>query len=212
MILTPMSEGTLKIARATYSIEEPWDVPDACRRAPLVRSSDGSAPRSATTIAGYFDDELLTFVFEGADSDIVATHLDHDAPIYEEDVVEAFLSPGVATEYFEIEVSPLGTIFDARVSSPSGVRSSMAVDRSWNCTGVFAAVRRAEGRIAVVLRVPFASLEVATPAAGEVWKANFFRIDRSKTAGDEFMAWRPTMKTPPDFHVVAAFGRLEFGG
>ena len=45
---------------------------------------------------------------------------------------------------------------------------------------------------------------------GKPVRANFFRVDRSETHGDEYSAWNPTMKDPADFHVVAAFGKLEF--
>lgn len=205
-----MPVETLMVVRGSYSIEEPWRVPAECGRVSLMNSLDGSAPRAATALAAYFDDEFLTLVFEGDDAGITATMFEHDAPIYEEDVVEAFLAPRRPEEYYEIEVNPLGTVFDARVDSPAGVRSGMTVDRSWNCSGLFAAVKREGERLAVVMRVPFASLAVPAPADGEKWRANFFRIDRSREGGDEFLAWRPTMKTPADFHVVAAFGTLQF--
>jgi alpha-galactosidase len=64
--------------------------------------------------------------------------------------------------------------------------------------------------VETVIRVPFASIERSKAADGEVWRANFFRIDRSATHGDEFSAWQPTMRNPPDFHVPAAFGELRF--
>ena len=52
---------------------------------------------------------------------------------------------------------------------------------------------------------PFAALKKS-----DEWRANFFRIDRSAAHGDDFSAWQPTMKTPPDFHVTEAFGVLRF--
>jgi hypothetical protein len=195
---------------APFSIEDPFDVPPDCERVPLRLSTDGSAPRQKTSVAAYFDDGHLNVVFSGVDDRVVATHLEHDAPLYEEDVVEVFLAPAAATEYFEIELNPLGTTFDARIESPDGVRSTMKADLAWNCDGLFAAVRRDGDAFDAVLRIPFASLGVATPANGAEWRANFFRIDREPERGSEFMAWQPTMRNPPDFHVVAAFGTLRF--
>jgi hypothetical protein len=61
-----------------------------------------------------------------------------------------------------------------------------------------------------VLRIPFASLGIDPPKPGDSWRANFYRIDRSTQRGDEFMAWRLTHKSPPDFHVPSAFGRIVF--
>lgn len=204
-----MSEP-LVVRRAAYELDDPWAVPNGCHRVWLSRATDGETPRLATALAAYFDDEFATFVFSGADAGIVATRYEHDAPLYEEDVVELFLAPRSAGEYFEIEVNPLGTTFDARITSPDGVRATMVTELGWTCEQLFAAVRRTPVRLEVVARVPFASLGRATPVRGEMWRANFFRIDRGPALPSEFLAWRPTMRTPADFHVTAAFGQLRF--
>ena len=62
----------------------------------------------------------------------------------------------------------------------------------------------------VLIRIPFAALGRPAPADGESWAANFFRIDRHPELGDEFCAWQPTLKKPPDFHLTASFGTLRF--
>jgi Carbohydrate-binding family 9 len=212
-MIAAMSSDTLVVRRAEFSIEDPWSVPPGCDPVPLRLATDGSAPRLATAVAAYFDDETLTIIFTAADDGIVATHVTHDAPLYEEDVVEAFLSPDTLTEYYEIEVNPLGTTFDARISSPDGDRTTMQTDLAWKAGGM-AAVRKLFGDagsidVDTVMRIPFASMGRATPRTGETWRANFFRIDRHP-AGAEFSAWQPTNKTPPDFHVPNAFGTLRF--
>jgi len=204
----------LVVPFAQFSIEEPWNVPEVCDRVELLRATDGGAARQRTAAAAYFDDEMLTIVFGGADDRVVATLLEHDAPLYQEDVVEVFLAPSRLEEYFEIEVNPLGTTFDARIESPDGVRSTMKTDLAWTCEGLFPGVRRTGGiagaTFDAVLRIPFAALGRTAPADGETWRGNFFRIDRNPPDGDEFLAWQPTMRTPPDFHVPAAFGTLRF--
>ena len=194
----------LVIPRGEFSIEDPWAVPPGCQPVPMVRAIDGGTPRLATEIITYFDDEYLTIVFRAEDDEIVATTYDHDAPLWQEDVVEAFLAPAGGTTYYELEVNPLGTTFDARIESPDGVRATMRADLSWTCDGLFAAVRRVGSSVDTVLRVPFAAI------GGRPARANFFRVDRSRAHGDEYSAWRPTVKTPADFHVVAAFGELVF--
>ena len=194
----------LVIPRGEFSIEDPWAVPPGCQPVPMVRAIDGGTPRLATEIITYFDDEYLTIVFRAEDDEIVATTYDHDAPLWQEDVVEAFLAPAGGTTYYELEVNPLGTTFDARIESPDGVRATMRADVSWTCDGLFTAVRRVGSSVDTVLRVPFAAV------GGRPARANFFRVDRSPAHGDEYSAWRPTMKTPADFHVVAAFGELVF--
>ncbi|HSP32852.1 MAG TPA: carbohydrate-binding family 9-like protein [Thermoanaerobaculia bacterium] len=206
---------TLVVARGEFSMEDPWAIPPACTAVRLRRATDGAAPRLSTTVSAYFDDDHFTAVFCCADDHIVATMLQHDDPLYDEDVVEVFLAPRGRSEYFEIEVSPMASTFDARIESPGGVRESMRVDLEWECDGLVAAVRKTiEARrvlsLDTVIRVPFASVGCPAPRNGDSWNANFFRIDRHPSEGDEYSAWRPTMREPADFHVTAAFGRLLF--
>jgi hypothetical protein len=209
-MIPAMEIAVLDVPRAEFSIEEPWAIPNPCVPAALKRATDGGAPRLATTVAAYYDDDFLTVLFDAEDDEIVATFLGHDEPLWQEDVVEIFIAPEGLTPYFEIEVNPLGTTFDARIDSPDGVRATMKTDLAWTCDGLFAALRRDDGtRLRTVIRIPFDALK-KHPNAGDEWRVNFFRIDRSATHGDDFSAWQPTMKMPPDFHVTAAFGTLRF--
>lgn len=205
----------LRVIRGEFSMEDPWATPRDCEVVRLRRSTDGSAPRLPTTVSLYFDSDYLNVVFSAADDHIVATMSQHDSPIYQEDVVEVFLAPQSPQRYFEIEVSPTGTVFDAAIESPEGVRASMNADITWRCDGLVVGVRKTfetRGRFTVdtLLRIPFASLGRTAPSAGESWRANLFRIDRHSTEGDEYSSWRPTMRDPADFHVTAAFGLLKF--
>jgi hypothetical protein len=210
MMLSRMTLATLVIRRAEFSIEEPWALPAGSARLHLFRSTDGTPPRLATTVAVYADSACLNILFHAQDDAVVARYWKHDQPLYEEDVVEVFLAPSQLTRYFEIEVNPLGTTFDARIDSPDGIRATMKTDLTWDCHGLFAAIRKVPGAIDTMVRIPFASIDSRSPERGQEWRANFFRIDRSPSRGDEFSAWQPTLKNPPDFHVPEAFGRLVF--
>jgi hypothetical protein len=204
-----MPPQNLFVRRSAFSIEEPWAVPPRCERVPLRRATDGAAPRLHTDVVVFTDDEYLNALFLANDDGVVATHLRHDAPLYDEDVVEVFLAPAALTRYYEIEVNPLGTTFDAEVDSPDGIRATMRIDTRWDCANLFAAVRTTPNATDTILRIPFACLG-RRPRGGEEWRGNFFRIDRSAAHGDEFSAWQPTLKNPADFHVASAFGRLVF--
>jgi Carbohydrate-binding family 9 len=193
------------VPRVPFNIEEPWSVPRGCTPVALRRASDGAAPRLATQLVLSHDGACLTALFLGDDDGVAATFLRHDEPLWQEDVVELFLAPERPSRYFEIEVNPLGTTFDAVIDSPGLDRATMTADLAWTCEGLIALVRTTPTSFDVVVRVPFASLG-ATPE-GE-WRANFFRIDRG--SADEYSAWQPTMKTPPDFHVPRVFGGLTF--
>jgi hypothetical protein len=214
-MIRDVSSDLLLVPAAEFSIEEPWAVPSACQPVRLRRSTDGGTPRLATSVAAWYDREMLNILFSGTDDHVLANYRRHDEPLYEEDAVEVFLAPERLTEYFEIEVSPVGTTFDTRIESPDGVRQTMRGDLSWDCEGLFAGVRtviESSGAMTVdtILRVPFAALGRGRPENGETWRANFFRIDRHPSEGDEFSAWQPTMRNPADFHVAAAFGTLRF--
>lgn len=210
-----MTPETVVAIRAAFDMEEPWTAPAGTQPVRLRRATDGAPPRLVTSVAVWFDAEALSVLFSCADDRIEATHTRHDAPLYEEDVVEIFIAPEKLERYYELEVSPRATLFDASVDSPDLDRKTMHVDREWTCEGLMAAVRsitETDGATSIdtIVRVPFASLGRGVPADGETWRINFFRIDRHPEKGDEYSAWQPTMKTPADFHVPVAFGTLRF--
>jgi hypothetical protein len=209
-MLSRMRLPAVSVPRAEFSIEEPWSVPPACQPLQLLRATDGEEPKLETTVAIYADSECLDLVYQAHDGAVVATYLGHDEPLYEEDVVEVFLAPGDICRYYEIEVNPLGTTFDARIESPDGVRATMKIDLAWTCENLFAAIRKTPGMVETIVRIPFASLDVPRPAPGDEWRGNFFRVDRDKSRGDEYSAWSPTLKNPADFHVPGSFGRIVF--
>lgn len=201
------------VTRREPDIEDPWRIPEGVATVPLVVSSTGAPCRLRSEFSAYHDDSVLYVLFRCDDDHVVATLREHDAPLWQEDVVEVFLAPAGLERYYELEVNPLGTTFDAVVHSPDRRRETMKVDTSWTCKGLRASIRRvSEGSVVVVdtmLAIPFASLERGAPVPGETWRANVYRIDRSP-AGDEFTAWSPTGRTPPDFHVPSRFGTLRF--
>lgn len=176
---------------------------------PLRRSYDGGPPEQGTTVRVARDDRALLLQFECDDRDIWATHTRRDAPLWEEEVVEVFLAPGEGDprEYLEIEVNPLGAVFDARVANPDGRRDSMQVDAGWDAAGLVAEVDRpAPGIWRAALTIPWADLCTGVPP--RIWRANFFRIERPRGGTHEFSSWSKTLADPPDFHRPARFGKI----
>jgi hypothetical protein len=185
----------------------------------LVLAGDGGEPRMGTEVRLCWDDRCLYVAFSCKDTDIWGTHTTRDAPLYEEEVVEIFLCPsGNLQRYYELEVSPLNTLFDAKIFSPEGERRSMLVETEWDAPGVQTAVRIAgtvQNRRDVDLgdpaeiALPFADLGLSgPPSPGDRWRLNLYRIERGEV--EEFSAWSPTYKVPADFHVPRQFGTLEF--
>lgn len=209
------SRASVEVPVREFDSTEPWNIPERCAPLVLSRAVDGTAPRLATLVHPFRDAERLYVLFSGVDTAVVATKYERDASIWEEDVLEVFLAPESPDRYFEIEVSPLGTLFDASIHSPDGERQSMRADVGWDSLGTWAAVRRmrrAQGalwRFETLLVIPFGDLGGA-PSPGAIWRGNFYRIDRDAELGDEYSAWQPTFRSPADFHVPASFGELRF--
>ena len=175
----------------------------------LRRAQDGADPLQATAVRIAHDALALLLCFDCHDRDIWATHVRRDAPRWEEEVVELFVAPGEddPSDYVEIEVNPLGAIFEARVTNPQGRRDSMRVNTTWNAAGLVAEVSRPTPRSwRAEIVVPWSDLCEGEPP--RVWRANFFRIERPRDGDPEFSCWSPTLTDPPDFHKPAFFGRL----
>lgn len=184
--------------------------------------SDGSGPAQRKTSARMaWDEDYLYICFKAEDPDIWGTYFNRDDPIYQEEVVEAFIDPDSDLgRYYEFQQSPHGTLFDAIIDNPTHDRREFAAHSDWNCDGWLAAVR-VDGTLddrsdidrvwTAEWAIPFASLETAPnvpPKDGDAWRINLYRIDR--TPVEEYSCWSPTMKVPADFHQSERFGVIVF--
>jgi alpha-galactosidase len=172
----------------------------------LVDAVSGAEPQLATALRIAARGDVLVVRFDARHRGVVATLRETNAPLWTEDVVEAFLAfEDPPRRYLELEANPLGAQFSARVDSPHGTRRDLSVE-TFSCAGFSARTRVRQDRWSATMRVPASALGRET--LPESFRANFFRIDR--TAG-EFSALFPTRADPPDFHVAAAFGRFRVG-
>src|SRR5438132_13975951 len=86
-------------------------IPPAWLRPTTGLEAETSMPTSMRI--GYTDSHVY-FAFDCEDSEIWGTYTDRDDPIYEEEVVEAFLCPTAdVRRYYEVNVSPHNVLFDA---------------------------------------------------------------------------------------------------
>src|SRR5262249_24056895 len=103
----------------------------------LVLTDGATEPRLSTEARLCWDDRCLYVAFSCKDTDTWASFPQRDDPLYNEEVVELFLCPtGALRLYFEFEVSPQNTLFDAKVFSPEGDRRSMLVQTEWDAPGI----------------------------------------------------------------------------
>jgi hypothetical protein len=186
------------------------------------RGSDcnvASVDYQLTAFGACWSESHLYLACRCMDADVWSTYTERDEPLYEQEVVEAFLCPtGDPRHYFEINLSPANVVFDAKVHSPDLHRGTMEVDVEWDCDGLETAVSvygtlndrtDVDAGWSAEVAIPFTSLGLSeTPRPGDVWRANFLRIDRA--APPEFTCWSPTRETPANFHVPMRFGKLRF--
>jgi hypothetical protein len=184
---------------------EPWSGLTAL---PLQETVTGAAPSQATTVKLGWTSDALRLLFHCTDDHPWATMTERDAPLYEEEVVEAFLDPvGDLESYFEIEVNPLNTVLDLVLRrSRSGYRKDFA----WRCDDLQTAVQVSAASWTAELAIPYRSLTAEPPTPGARWRANFFRIDRPVGTPRELSAWSPTRLGT--FHIPERFGTIEFAG
>lgn len=184
----------------------------------LVRAADGGVLQQATAVRAAWHGDLLLVRFECADVDAWGTHDRRDAPLWTEEAVEVFLAPGadVPRSYLEVEVSPRGVLFDAWIDNPDGARATLRTDASWDCRGIEWRAGRFRGGAPgaddwwAELVLPLRSLRPPPAPLPDLWRANFYRIERPRRGSlpEEYGAWSPTLRQPPDFHVPARFGLL----
>ena len=194
----------MSLPRWTVPRRRPWDeIPPAS----LTLADGSGAPEQATTVRLCWDDEALHVRFDCEDRDAWGTFRHRDDPLWQEEVVEVFLAPGEEdpVDYMEIEVSPLGVLFDARIHNPTGLRADMTADLSWDCPGIRWEAGRGTQRQDwwAELSIPW---ETPPP---RLWRANFYRVERPRGGVAEFTCWSPTLTSPADFHKPARFGLLE---
>ncbi len=192
-----------------------WDWSGVPALPPFILA-DGSRPARQQTQARLCGDaEALYVRFDCEDRDIWGHYTRRDDPIYDEEVVEVFLAPGLAdpVDYYEFEVSPNGVLLDVRIHNPTGDRTALQTDFSWDCPGLRWQAGRndPQNHWWAILAIPWA----AVCPAGErprFWRANFYRIERPHDGPPEFSCWSPTLTDPADFHRPARFGVLEVEG
>ena len=175
--------------------------------------SDGRAPAPRSCRAKILWSDVALFVaFQVEDNDLQASHTLRDEPLYTQDVVELFIDPeGDAKGYMEFEVSPRGTLFDARFQA---YRSDLERAKEFNASSFDAAVQVSgtlddalkDSGYTVEMRIDFSDIGSA-PFSGEMWRINLFRIDKHPHKSD-YTAW--TAPLVGDFHALDRFGVLIF--
>ena len=199
-------------------LDEPtWDRAETFS---LRMTNTGAEPRLRTDVRALWDDTYFYVAFHCSDNDIWANMTEHDAPLWEEEVVEVFLDPAMlGTAYFELVVNPLNVLTDVFVVNLGNRERVFQPLRGWECEGIQHAVDvdgnpsdpdSKDTSWTVEMAIPFEQLVTAPnipPKVGDTWRGNFYRIEQN-AEGDEYTAWSPTGAI--NYHVSDAFGTIVF--
>jgi len=217
-VVIPKLKGEIKIDGELK--ESVWS--KAASVQPFYENDGSGNEREHTEVRLWYDNTALYLGWICRDIDIQATLTNRDSKFWEEEVAEMFITPKELKKYFELQWNPLGGVFDAIITNTLDARGvSKAFEGDWSFTakGMKSAVKlkgtpnRSEDKDEfwrVEVMIPFADLGQSAPRAGEVWRGNFYRFNRTKGLPVEQLSWSPTLL--PGFHQPSRFGYLEFGG
>lgn len=189
---------------------------------PLADPINGKPGRYRTTAKMLYSATHLYIAFQCEDEYVWGTFTDRDTEIYTEECVEAFLCPsGKTRQYYEINVSPRNTVFDAFILNgrpAGGERTNFRGLKDYTSEGLATKIH-VDGTLdapgakgwSAEFAIPFTSLVGAdrlAPQPGDEWRMNLFRIDSPQKGRMEFYSWSPTGAN--DFHRPWCFGVLLF--
>ena len=195
------------------------DWADAASTGPFVNTMTGEAGSFPVTAKALFDDEALYLAFDVKDDFLKSDFTKLDEHLWEQDTVELMVDPdGDGRNYFEMQVSPRGVVFDTRYDAPRDPRPFGHVD--WNSELTSGVALRGkldddaddEG-YTVEARIPWTAFahgptKASPPTAGTRFRANLFVMDRQEK-GQRAVGWSAPLVG--DFHTLARFGTLQFG-
>jgi hypothetical protein len=198
-------------------LDEP-DWQGAQSTAPFVQTMTGAEGSFVANARVLYDAEHLYVGYRVHDDYLKSTFEKHDEHLWEQDCVELMVDPdGDRRNYFEVQVSPAGVVFDTRYDSrrkpqPFGdVAWSSLANAAVSVQGKLNDDGEDEG-YTVELAIPWRAFAAgATPAeppkAGETWRMNFFVMD-AREKGQRAVGWSPPLIG--DFHTLERFGRVVF--
>ena len=179
-----------------------------------VKASEPGAFRANARVM--YDDANFYVAFEVADTFLKSSFQKHDDHLWEQDAVEIMIDPdGDGRDYFEVQASPLGVVFDTRYASKR--KPQRWGELGWQSKAEVkveakgkANDEKADEGYTVEMALPwsaFAPQVAHPPRAAEVWRINFFVID-AQQFGVRAVGWSPPRV--PDFHTLDRFGQVRF--
>ena len=175
----------------------------------LLDNQTGKSPSEKTTVRLIRIGDYLCIGFDCRDRAIFATLTGRDNDLWKEEAIEVFFDPaGDGKEYLEIEINPIGTLYDAWVHYSDNIDFDGA--KAFDLKHIQVATEILGGKNSRSVRgwtceiaIPMSELPMATEKA----RINLTRIDRVDKKRVYYHAWSPTYRW---FHVPERFGKIIF--
>jgi len=203
--------------------EEAWKHAQSIDRFYLPWLPDRPGARAKTRARLLWDREFLYFAVELDDVDLFADIVEHDGPLWQNDVFELFFKPADDKPgYYEFHVTAAGTVLDAFFAERGkyegvfkrGVRDDeMHVDAKVRCDGTLNQRQDRDRGWTVEARIPwFDFLRTGgRPDVDETWKFALCRYDyRVYAAKPELSTCAPLAQA--NFHHHEDYALLRFVG
>lgn len=215
MLLAKQVTGAITIDGKLDEVD--WGT--AIASTPFLNPMTGAIGSFAAKVRVLFDAERIYLGYEVSDTFLKSTFTNHDDHLWEQDAIEVMLDPdGDGKNYFEVQVSPAGLVFDTRYDTvrqprPFGdVNWSSLASAKVSVNGTLNDDATDEGYV-VEMSMPWKAFAVGpTPATpptdGTAWRINFYVMDAQRD-GQRAVAW--SAPRVPDFHTPARFGTVMFG-
>lgn len=204
--------GTPPTIDGNFENEAVWKT--AVKLDPLVNTMNGKRVRTKSDVYLLWDAAHLYVAAKLEDDNLESRYTDHDDELWKEDAFEVFIDPkGDKRHYYELQINPKGVIFDSYLPKYRKNQNdwSSKMVGAVQLDGTFNDDSDKDKSWSIELKIPFETMENGggvPPKAGHKWRANFFRVDMTKSK-KEYAAWSPPMRG--DFHTLARFGQLVFG-
>lgn len=183
-------------------------------------------PSQVSQVKVAWDYDNLFLAYKIADTDLRMSTGNQDSKIFKtSDLVEFFIDPDAdGINYLEVGVNGNNVYYDYILKCVSHDCGGWADDQAFDLdefesastyTGTLDNTDDEDVEYIVEVKIPFSSLNVmpdggfTTPVAQDVWKANFFRVDRSNNGLPvEYQSWSPYEEY--GYHQPEKFGTITF--
>ena len=160
----------------------------------LLKINTGTFPiDTGTRISGTFDDQNFYLIIISEDKDIFSSITTRDGELWREDAVEIFIdTAGDGKNYFEIEINPVNTIYDALI--PFSHSIDFNESKKINIASVQTMTEVTDTSWVTEIMIPFAALGITKTHFFSHSRINITRINALSLdpATYEYSALSPT--------------------